>query len=43
MGQDVLDDEVYVVDEVKRRNALDVALSDEVVAELRTDGVELDL
>jgi hypothetical protein len=37
------DDEVDVVDEVKRRSALDVALSGEVVAGLRNYGVELDL
>jgi hypothetical protein len=43
-GQEaLLDDEVDVVDEVKRPSALDVALGGEVVAGLRFDGIELDL
>ena len=44
VGQEaLLDDEVDVVDEIKRRSALDVALSGEVGAGLRFDGIELDL
>ena len=44
MGQKaLLDDEADVVDEVKPRSALDVALGGEVVADLRFDGIELDL
>jgi hypothetical protein len=41
--QALLDDEVDVVDEVKRPSALDVALGGEAVAGLRFDGIELDL
>ena len=43
-GQEaLLDDEVDVVDEIKRPSALDVSLGDEVVAGLCFDGIELDL
>ena len=38
-----LDDEVDVVDKIKRPRALDVALGGEAVAGLRFDGIELDL
>ena len=44
LGQEtLLDDEVDVVNEIKRPSALDVALGGEVVAGLRFDGIELDL
>lgn len=43
-GQEApLDDEVDVVDEVKRPSTLDVAFGGEVVAGLSFDGIELDL
>jgi len=44
LGQEaLLDDEVDVMDEVKRPSALDVAFGGEVVAGFRIDCVELDL